>query len=181
MKRSEAVAKSLTALINDDVGTAVAISSHYHGGAGSLYENETIGIVRFILEHEYTPDPTIKAKVLAPLRIAAAAMELWGEVRLDDFADVRGNWKYKHDPETVTFLLHRAGFEQHRLHRLEHMGARGVQVRSNRPAGHCPACTRDLGGIFPIARAPFLPHPDCSCDSPCECSYIAVRQAGEGS
>ncbi len=178
-KRSEAVAKSLTALVNDDVETAVGIASSFHGGAGSLYENETIDLVRFILEHEYTPDPTIKPKVLAPLRIAAAAMELWGEVRLGDFADVSGTWKYKHDPETLTVLLHRTGLEQHRLLRLRQMGALVVRVRSNRPAGHCPACTRDLGRTFAIAEAPFLPHPDCSCDAPCQCSYLAVRPANE--
>ena len=174
MNRSEALAASLTALIEDDVATAVAISSNYHGGAGSLYESETAHIVRFILDHEFTPDPTIKAKVLAPLRVAAAAMELWGEFRLEDFADVSGNWKYKHTPELVTRLLYNAGLEQHRLHRLRQMGARRVLVRSDRPSGHCPACRRDLGRSFPVEEAPFLPHQDCSCDAPCQCNYLAV-------
>jgi hypothetical protein len=177
MTRSEAIAKSLTALIDDDVERAVAISSNFHGGAGSLYESETVNIVRFILDHEYTPDPTIKPKVLAPLRVAAAAMELWGEFRLEDFADVSGNWKYKHTPELVTGLLYAAGLEQHRLQRLNMMGATRVQIRSGRSSGHCPACSRDLGTTVPIADAPFLPHPDCSCDSPCQCSYIAVPAA----
>jgi len=179
MKRSEAVAKSLTALINDEVETAVAISSNFHGGAGSLYENETLNIVRFILDHEYTPDPTIKPKILAPLRVAAAAMELWGDVCLEDFADVSGSWKYRHTPELVTRLLYTAGLEQHRLLRLIQMGADQVLIRSNRPTGHCPACRRDLGVTFPIANAPFLPHQDCSCDDPCQCSYIAVQTADE--
>lgn len=174
MKRSEAVAKSLTALINDDLETAVTISCEFHGGAGSLYQTETTEIVRFILDHEYTPDSTIKPDVLAPLRVAAAAMELWGDVRLEDFADVSGNWKYKHTPETITRLLYAAGLEQHRLHHLKQMGARQVQIRSDRSAGHCPACRRDLGRRYPIALAPFLPHPDCSCDTPCQCSYLAV-------
>ena len=177
MKRSEAVAKSLTALINDDVETAVEISSNFHGGAGSLYDAETAKIVRFILDHEFTPDSTIKPAVLAPLRVAAAATELWGDVALEDFADVSGNWKYKHTPEIVTRLLYSAGLQQHRLRRLKRMGAEQIRIRSNHPSGHCPACSRDLGRVFPVSKAPFLPHPDCSCESPCDCSYVAVTAA----
>jgi glycyl-tRNA synthetase (class II) len=75
MTRSEAVSKSITALLSGEAETAASIASSFHGGAGSLYENESVNIVRFILEHDYTPDPNIKPTVLAPLRIVAAAIE----------------------------------------------------------------------------------------------------------
>lgn len=174
MTRSEAVSKSLNALLSDDIETAVSISSNFSGGAGSLFDNETAGIIRFILEHNYTPDPTIDPGILAPLRVIAAAMELWGDLNLADHADVSGNWNYKYPPELVTRLLHTAGLEQHRLERLRQMGARDITVRSSLPSGHCPACLTDLGKTFPIAAAPFLPHPHCSCQASCGCSYIAI-------
>jgi|GEM_PF-1808914 len=175
MTRSEAVAKTVTALLNDDVELAASIASSYHGGAGSLYENESVNIVRFILDHDYTPDPTIKPGVLGPLRIVAAAMELWGEVDIKDIADVTGSWKYKYTPETVTHLLYTAGLEQHRLQRLREMGIQEVEIRSSQKNGLCPACQSDLGLPFPIDRAPFLPHPACSCEGSCHCRYLARR------
>lgn len=174
MTRSDAVSKSLNALLSDDIETAVSISSDFSGGAGSLFDNETANIVRFILGHDYSPDPSIQPEVLAPLRIIAAAMELWGDINLAEHADVSGEWNHKHPPEVVTRLLHTAGLEQHRLARLQQMGAREISVRSNRESGHCPACRADLGRIYPAASAPLLPHPDCSCESACDCSYIAI-------
>jgi hypothetical protein len=174
MTRSEAVSKSLNALLGEDIETAVSISSAFSGGAGSLFDNETADIVRFILAHDYTPDPTISPEVLAPLRVIAAAMELWGDINLADHADVSGEWGHRHPPELVTRLLHAAGLEQHRLERLRQMGAREITIRSNLGSGHCPACRADLGKVFPVALAPFLPHPDCSCESSCSCSYIAI-------
>jgi len=174
MNRSAAVARSLTALINDDVEGAVEISSAFHGGAGSLYGAETADLIRFILDHDFTPDPTIKPKILAMLRVAAAAMELWGDVRLEDFVDVSGKWRYKHPPGIFTRLLYTAGVGQHGLQELRRMGAEQVKIRSHLPSGHCPACSRDIDTIFPIEHVPFLPHRDCTCDSPCQCSYAAL-------
>lgn len=174
MTRPEAVSKSLNALLSDDIETAVAISSDFSGGAGSLFDNETAEIVRFILAHDYTPDPSIGPDVLAPLRIIAAAMELWEDLILADHADVSGEWNHRHPPELVTRLLHTAGLEQHRLERLRQMGARQISVRSSLRAGHCPACLADLGKTLPATMAPFLPHPHCSCRDGCDCSYIAI-------
>ena len=174
MTRAQAVSKSLNALLSDDIDTAVSISSNFSGGAGSLFDNETADIVGFILAHDYTPDPSIKPDVLAPLRLMAAAMELWEDINLTDHVDVSGDWSHRHSPELVTHLLHTAGLEQHRLQRLRDMGARFISVRSSLPSGHCPACRHDLGREFPAANAPFLPHTDCSCQASCACSYIAV-------
>jgi len=174
MTRAEAVSKSLNALLSDEIETAVSISSTFSGGAGSLFDNETADIIRFILEHDYTPDPSIKPAVLAPLRVIAAAMELWDDLNLADHADVSGEWSHRHSPELVTHLLHTAGLEQHRLERLRQMGARKISVRSKLPSGHCPVCRADLGKVFSVTAVPFLPHPDCSCQNSCDCSYIAI-------
>jgi hypothetical protein len=175
MTRAEAVAKTVTALLSDEVETAATIASNFHGGAGSLYENESVNIVRFILDHDYTPDPNITPDVLTPLRVVAAAMELWGEVNIDEIADVRGSWTYKYNPEIVTHLLYTAGLEQHRRQRLRDMGIQEVEARSNQETGLCPTCQADLGQAFPIDEAPFLPHRTCSCENSCHCSYIARR------
>ena len=179
MTRDEAVSQSIKALLTDEVEKAVAISSAYFGGAGSLYDNETAGIVRFILEHDYSPDPAIKPGVLQPLKVVAAATELWGQVAVDEVADVSGFWKYQHDPETVIRLLYRAGLEQHRLARLREMGARIVTLRSTGEEPPCPACAVDLGRDFPLDDAPFLPHRRCSCAGSCQCSYIAAHPGTE--
>ena len=174
MTRPEAVSKSLKSLLSHDIETAVSISSNFSGGAGSLFDNETADIVRFILEHDYTPDSSISSDVIAPLRVIAAAMELWDDLNLADHADVSGNWEHKHPPELVTRLLHAAGLQQHRLERLRQMGAREISIRSNRRSGHCPVCQADLGKSFPAALAPPLPHLDCSCEASCDCSYFAI-------
>ena len=58
MTRSQAVSKSLNALLREDIEAAVSISSDYSGGAGSLFDNETADIARVILTHDYTPPPS---------------------------------------------------------------------------------------------------------------------------
>jgi hypothetical protein len=171
MTRAEAVAKTVTALNSDELELAASIASSFHGGAGSLYENESINIARFILDHDYTPDPSIDPEVLAPLRVVAAAMELWGDVQVTEVADFEGSWTYQHSPETVVQLLYTAGLEQHRLARLGEMGIRRIGIRSDHEDGLCPACKADLGQTFPISNVPFLPHADCTCEQPCRCRY----------
>lgn len=171
MHRKEAVSQSLTALVNGDADGAVMVSSSYYGGAGTLYEKETVEIIRCILENEYTPDAAIKLKVLKPLRVVAAAMELWGASEVQEFAEVSGDWTYRLSPRDVTQLLYTAGLEQHRLRRLQECGVKEVAVRTRnkKPA---PACREVLGKIFPIAEAPSLPHGDPAC----QCSYAAAPQ-----
>ena len=168
MYRKEAVSQSLTSLVNGDVKEAVTISSNYYGGAGTLYERETISIIECILEHDFTPDPTIKAKVLAPLRVVAAAMELWGVREVQEFADVSGDWTYKLAPVDVIQLLYAAGLERHRLELMRKSGVKKVEVRarSDQPAA---SCQKIAGQTFPIDEVPDLPHSDAAC----QCSYAA--------
>ena len=104
--RQEAVSQSLSALTNGKVPDAVTVSSNYFGGARTLYAQETVAIIECILDHNFTPDPAIKPKVLKPLRVVAAAMELWGESDLQEFAEVSGDWTYKFKPEEVIQLLY---------------------------------------------------------------------------
>ena len=158
------------------VEQAVAIASGFHGGAGSLFADDSIEIVRSILAQDYSPDPTIKPGVLDPPRVVAAAMELWGEVDIADVADVSGSWKYCHTPEIVTRLLHTAGFEHHRLKRLREMGLRDVEIRPGQSSSLCPACQADVGKFFPIDTAPPLPHRNCSCENSCHCSYAGHQK-----
>ena len=175
MHRKEAVSQSLNALINGDVDEAVAVNSNYYGGAGTLYEKETVEIIRCILESEYTPDPAIKSKVLNPLRVAAAAMELWGASEVQESIDVSGDWTYKLNPRDVMQLLYTAGLEQHRLKRLRDSGVKAVAVRTRNEKPAAP-CLEVLGKTFPIAKAPPLPHSD----SACQCSYAAVPEVEAG-
>ena len=58
MYLQEAVSQSLDALIKGKVPDAVTVSSNYFGGAGTLYEKETVAIIECILDHDFTPDPT---------------------------------------------------------------------------------------------------------------------------
>jgi hypothetical protein len=158
--------------MHDDVRRAVQLSSEYFDGVGALYEEETVSIVRCILEHDWTPDAAIKPRVLHPLRVVAAAMELWGEGELKDFADVSGKWKYAEDPETITRLLYAAGREQHRLQHLRERRVRRVQVRSSSESPPA-ACLPDIGKTFAVGEAPFLPHRGVDC----RCTYMgAPRQ-----
>jgi hypothetical protein len=169
MYRKEAVSQSLSALIIGEVQEAVTVSSNYYGGAGTLYEKETVSIIEFILEHDYSPDPTIKAKVLKPLRVVAAAMELWGASDVKEFVDVSGDWTYKFKPEEVIQLLYAAGLEQHRLGHLREAGVKKISVRTRgEKAGS--ACRKMAGKVYAIDEAPVLPHGDPSC----RCSYAAA-------
>lgn len=170
MHRQAAVSLSLNALVNEDVQEAVTVSSNYHGGAGTLYEGETIAIIESILNHDYTPDPTLKPKVLKPLRVVAAAMELWGESDVRDFADVSGDWTYKFKPEEVIQLLYAAGLEQHRLGHFRAAGIRKIEIR-NCARETDGICREAKGKVFPIEDVPILPHGDPSC----RCSYAAAR------
>ncbi len=174
MHRKEAVSQSLTALINENVEEAVAISSNYYGSAGTLYEKETISIIQLILEHDFTPDPAIKSEVLKPLRVVAAAMELWGAGDVREFAELSGDWTYKLQPESVIQLLYAAGLERHRLDQMRRCGVAKVVVRTlGKNPG--PACREVAGKLFPVEKAPVLPHRDPAC----QCSYGAPRTAAE--
>ena len=169
MHRKEAVSRSLSALLNGEVDEAVAISGNYYGGAGTLYEKETVAIIRCILDEEFTPDPTLKQKVLAPLRVVAAAMELWGAGEVQEFADVSGDWTYKFSPQDVIQLLYAAGLERHRLNHLREAGVKHVEVR-NRAASAHPACREVANRTYPIEEAPVIPHSNPGC----QCSYAAA-------
>jgi hypothetical protein len=169
MHRQEAVSQSLNALINGKVPDAVTVSSNYFGGAGTLYEKETAAIIECILDHDFTPDPTIKPKVLKPLRVIAAAMELWGESDVQEFAEVSGDWTYKFKPEEVIQLLYAAGLERHRLDHLRHAGVRQIAVR-NCADQAARICQETIGRIFAIEEAPILPHGDPAC----RCSYATA-------
>lgn len=169
MKRQEAVSQSLQFLVNGNVEEAVTVSSNYCGGAGTLYERETIAIIEFILDHHYTPDPALKPDVLAPLRVVAAAMELWGASDVEEYADVSGDWTYKFKPNEVIQLLYTAGLEEHRLDHLRDAGVTKVTIR---PRAEMPApnCRNHAGKVFAIADVPVLPHSEPAC----RCSYAAA-------
>ena len=64
MNRQAAVSKSLHSLSAGEVEEAVTICSDYFGGAGTLYEKETVAIIEAILDDDYTPDPALKERVL---------------------------------------------------------------------------------------------------------------------
>lgn len=164
MEPNEAVSRCLTALLNGQVREAVEISCNHSGGAGELYEKETVSLVECILSHDYTPDPSIKEKVLQPLRVVAAALELWGENDLKQYAEVSGDWTYRFKPEEVIKLLYAAGLEAHRLSHLRENGIKQVEIRSTSSPLPDP-CREHAGKTFPADRAPVLPHrtPDCRC------------------
>ena len=146
MDLQEAVSQSLAALIEGKVPDAVTVSSNYFGGAGTLYEKETVAIIECILDHDFTPDPTIKPKVLKTLRVIAAAMELWGESDVQEFAEVRGDWTH-----------------------LRHAGVRKIAVRNGADQA-ARVCQETIGRVFAIEEAPILPHGDPAC----RCSYATA-------
>ena len=171
MYRKEAISLSLNALDRGEVEEAVAANSDYYGGAGTLYEKETIEIMRNILECDYTPDPGIENTVLQPLRVVAAAMELWGAGGVREFAAAGNEWTGRLKPEVISDLLYAAGLEEHRLDRFRAAGVEEVTIHTRRE-NPAPCCREDAGKTFRIDATPPLPHPDPSC----QCSYAAIRK-----
>ena len=177
MTKTQSVAESLTALESGDIEHAVSLSCEHSGKEGALYEQDTVSIVRTILEHDYTPDERLKERVLAPLRVVAAAMELWGSEEASQYAEITGNWDYRYNPAIALKLLHIAGVEKHRLKGLEAMGVEQVKITFPEATPLCAACAALQGQVFAIAEAPMLPLAACTGEVPCNGHYLAANTA----
>ncbi|NNC90287.1 MAG: hypothetical protein HKN82_17660, partial [Akkermansiaceae bacterium] len=142
MSRTQSVAETLTALQSGDIEKAVTLSNRYSGREGSLYEHDTVALVRTILEHDYTPDPRLSESILAPLRVLAAATELWGMEEAEDYIDISGHWHFRYEPAEALRLLHDAGLEKHRLNAMAAMGVERVCVRFLNRSCVCSVCRK---------------------------------------
>ena len=174
MTKTQAVAETLTALQSGDLEKAVALSNRYSGREGSLYEHDTATLIRTILEHDYTPDPRLSDSILAPLRILAAATELWGMEEAEDYINISGHWHFRYEPAEALRLLHDAGVEKHRLLGMAAMGVERVCVSFLNRSWVCSVCRKLKDREFPIAEAPPLPLVDCLSDTPCLGHYTAA-------
>ena len=174
MTKTQSVAESLTALQDGDAEKAVALSSEFSGREGSLYEHDTVAIVSTILAHDYSPDPALTAGILTPLRILAAAAELWGLEEVDDYIDISGDWNYRYEPVAAVRLLHDAGVEKHRLDGMAAMGVETVRAHFANRNWACSECRKLKDREFAIAEAPPLPLVTCLSDPPCLGHYTAA-------
>jgi hypothetical protein len=175
MTKTESVAESLNALQSGDIEKAVMLCSNCSGGEGSLYANDTISIVRTILEDDYTPDTRLKERVLAPMRVVAAAIELWGVEEASQYAEITGDWNFRYQPTEALELLYSAGLEKHRLGGLTAMGASRIKVTFSETSPLCPTCRAIQGKTFTPAEAPALPLAECTGDTPCLGHYSAAK------
>lgn len=176
MTKTQCVAESLAALQEGEVEKAVSLSTEFSGREGSLYEHATVSIVRTILDHDYTPDPRLRESVLAPLRILAAASELWGLEEASEYIDISGSWDFRYQPDLALRLLHDAGVEKYRLHGMASMGVQRVRVHFTDRNWVCSECRKLQGREFPVDEAPPLPLVDCLSDAPCIGHYTAVQR-----
>lgn len=176
MTKTQSVAESLTALQAGDAEHAVALSTQFSGREGSLYEHDTVAIVKTILGDDYSPDPKFTESILAPLRILAAATELWGLDEISEYIDISGNWHFRYEPVEAVRFLHDAGVERQRLDGMARMGVEKVRIHFANRSWVCSECRKLKDREFAIAEAPALPVVDCLADPPCLGHYAAAQR-----
>jgi hypothetical protein len=109
----------------------------------------------------------------------------WSTVRLGAamqhlFGDRVGSWLPRGvinhprlDDEACCRMLEFAASHMAKLATYRKSGiVTGVQVLSG--TGSCDACVRDTQIVYPLSKAPSLPHGDCTCKIGCPCCLVAI-------
>lgn len=111
---------------------------------------------------------------LAPARVAAAMMELWGTNRLGEVAVAADETSsYRFDRGTIAhMLLCHASFLRS-LEDFRRVGISRVKLLAAGLPDDCRACRAADAKTFAIEAVPELPLVDCSCRGGCKLVVIA--------
>jgi len=128
-----------------------------------------------ILNRIFVSHPGILADVLpddlAPLRIGAAMMHLWGTNRVQPWLPPEFMASGHLDSDVAARMILFEALNHTECDGWKVAGIKRVTVLGS--GDSCPTCKSLAGKSFAIDRAPQLPHEHCSSDSGCRCCLVA--------
>ncbi len=177
----DSIAYSAAALQAGNVREALAIRNQEFQQNGGPFDETVVRTLELIL----TKTPTLlfdcPEKVLEPLRVVAAMMELWGENDLQHFMTVEGVLDYRFSISAIAHLLHSHGsflakLEEFRRAEISHVRFLGADGPYD-----CDACRNANGMKFPIDSVPELPLVACTCEDEYGCRVIVAADLDDAS
>ena len=176
----EALAYSAAALQNGDIQGALLVRNREERHGPSPFDDTTIEVIKLILERTPALLSDCPQDLLAPLRIAAAMMELWGTSNIRQFVTVEGEIDYRLDEEGIAHSLHSHAVFLSRIESMRLAGIKRVKVLGTGDPGDCEACRAVDGRAHNMDDVPELPLAECRCESRngCRLSVVAVVDLG---
>ena len=161
----EALADSAAALQSGDINAALQVRNREEHRGPSDFDDTTIEVIKLTLERTPVLLRDCPAEYLAPLRIAAAMMELWGTNNIRQFVTIDGEIDYRFNEEGIAHGLLCHGSFLSRLQRMRSAGVKRVKFLGTGDPDDCEACRAANDQVHDISDVPELPLPDCQCDS----------------
>jgi hypothetical protein len=119
---------------------------------------------------------TLSEEHLAPLRIAAGLMTIWGEAREEWFPDdLEADLTMDIDAAARMLLFHANylyDMEGYRRPRV----VRGVRIIGSDDPFACDACRALRDKVYNLDEAPELPHEHCTSELGCRCTTAAALE-----
>jgi hypothetical protein len=169
---SEAIAASTTALQAGDAQAALGVRNSEFGQESGVFDDSIRCTIEYILCKTPQALADCPQPVLAPVRIAAAMMELWGTNRLRDVTSAADTADYRLERSTIAhMLLSHASFLRS-LADFRRVGISRVRLLAARLPDDCRTCRAADGKAFCIDVVPELPLVRCRCKGGCRVIVI---------
>ena len=170
----EALADSAAALQSGDIDAALLVRNREEHRGPSDFDDTTIEVIRLTLERTPVLLRDCPPEYLAPLRIAAAMMELWGTNNIRHFVRIEGEIDYRLDEEGIAHSLHSHACFLARIQSIGEAGIGRVKLLGSGDPTDCDACCAAHDQVYDIADVPELPLADCRCESGYGCRLVAI-------
>jgi hypothetical protein len=176
---AEALGYSATALQAHDLKAALAIRDREYRQTGSAFDDAIVRTMQLILDRTPALLADCPQEILAPLRVAAAMMELWGTNNIRQFVSIEGELNYRFDAETIAHSLHSHASFLNRMEGFRESGFTHVSFLGTKDDDNCEACRASDGLRFTIDEVPELPLANCRCETGYGCRIIPIVEPGD--
>jgi hypothetical protein len=177
----DSIGYSAAALQAGDVREALAIRNQEFQQNSGPFDETVVRTMELILSKTPVLLFDCPEKVLAPLRVAAALMELWGETDIRHFVTVEGELDYRFSIAAIAHLLHSHGSFLAKLEEFRRAGISHVTFLGADGPYDCDACRNADGMKFTIDSVPELPLADCTCEDEYGCRVIVAADLDDAS
>lgn len=171
---ADSIAHSAAVLQNRDVHEALAVRNREFGQESGSFDDSVVRTMEFILSSTPALLSDCPPKVLQPLRIAAAMMELWGVNRIKRFVTIEGELDYRFGADAIAHMMHSHGCFLRSLEDIRSLGISHVRLLGSHGSDTCAACRAANDKLFTVDAVPELPLADCRCMDRYGCSVVMV-------
>ncbi|MBF0368882.1 MAG: hypothetical protein HQL52_05415 [Magnetococcales bacterium] len=139
-------------------------------GALDFYKNQGKEILHHIMKGHPKILKGLDKKTINILRAPAAMNFLFGTGHPNKWIPANLKLEFKFDADTAARMLHFHAKNKMDLSKLKEMNLKRVEWNGAGDSS-CETCRQLDGKIFSIRSVPEIPHPECSSDYGCRCTY----------